>query len=459
MADLAADLAAFAAGVEVADLPRAALAGVRHDILDTVGCALAGARAPGIPELVAMLERWGGAGASVWGRHSELSPPDAALANGSAAHALDYDDTHDEAVLHAGVTAIPAALAAAQMREGATGADVVAAAAAGVEIACRLGASLTDGPSDSGWLLTPLCGTFGAAAAAARALGLDAATTRHALGIAYAQAAGNGQATLDAALTKRLQAGLAARAGVFSAALAAAGITGASDVFEGARGWFPVYHRSRYDRDIVLGGLGSDFLLEGLRFKPYPCCRWMHAAIQAALEVRARGVAVADIAAVSVAVSSQALASTGRRPSGRGGAAGVVEAQFSIPFGVAVALLDGVPRLRHFTPEGVDRADVLGLAELVTASVDADLERATKRGISSAELRVELRDGGALTVTVDEPAPLRSTEITAKFRDACEFAGLDAADADAIAGRLLTADLEPDADRLVRSLRCAVAMA
>lgn len=453
MTDLAEMLAAFVSGLDARALPPAALGAVHNDLLDTVGCALAGADAPGIPELLGVLGAWGGrAESSVWTRALDLPAPEAAFANGAAAHALDYDDTHDGAVLHAGVTVIPAALAAAQTRARSTGADVVAAVAVGIETACRLGAAIEDGPSTSGWLLTPLCGMFGAAAAASRALRLDAETTRHALGIAYAQAAGNGQATLDSALTKRLQAGFAARAGVTAAVLAAAGITGARDVFEGERGWFRVYHGSRYDRDIALDGLGRDFLLEELTFKPYPCCRWMHAAIDAALALRGRGIAATEIQRIEVAVSRQALASTARRPSSPDAAKRIVEAQFSIPYAVAVALLEGPPALAHFTPAAVMRPDVIELAALIDPVLDPDSARADRRGISSAVLTAQLRGGGAVQVLVEEPAPIAEEDLLAKFVDCCAFAGIEQDDAANLAHRLLATVDEPDADGLVRAI-------
>ncbi|MHB1244059.1 MAG: MmgE/PrpD family protein [Gaiellaceae bacterium] len=453
MTDLATAFSAFASELTADALPPAAVSAVHNDLLDTVGCALAGSQAPGIPELLGVLERWGGRlESSVWARELELPAPEAAFANGAAAHALDYDDTHDGAVLHAGVTVIPAALAAAQLRAGTTGADLVAAIAAGIETVCRLGASIEDGPSSSGWLLTPVCGAFGAVAAAARALALDAETTHHALGIAYAQAAGNGQATLDSALTKRLQAGFAARAGVTAAVLAAAGITGAHAVFEGERGWFRVYHGSRYDRDIALDGLGRSFLLEQLTFKPYPCCRWMHAAIEAALELRERGIDAAAVQRLEVAVSRQALASTGRRPSALDGAKRIVEAQFSIPYAVAVALLDGKPALAHFTHDAVMRPDLNELAAIVHPVLDPDPERLNRRGISSAVLTAQLRGGGEAQVLVERPAPAAEASLVEKFLDCCAFAGIDRDDAGALARRLLSAADEPDADELGRSV-------
>ncbi len=216
--DLAADLAKFASGC----MPDAsARDATLNDLIDTLACAAAGRAADGVTHLRGLFADWGGKPeAGVWFDRLRLPAPEAAFVNGVAAHAVEFDDTHDEAIVHAGITVVPAVLAAAERRGEIGGDELLAAVVVGVDVACRLALGVTAGPGESGWLLTPLCGTFGAAAGAARALGLDFEQTLHALGLAYAQAAGNGQATIDGALAKRLQAGLAARAAARSPASA-----------------------------------------------------------------------------------------------------------------------------------------------------------------------------------------------------------------------------------------------
>jgi 2-methylcitrate dehydratase PrpD len=178
----------------------------------------------------------------------------------------------------------------------------------------------------------------------------------------------------------------------------------------------------------------------------------MHAAIEAALELRERGIGAADVERIEVAVSRQALASTGRHVSARDSAKRIVEAQFSLPYAVAVSLLDGTPALAQFTPEAVFRPDIAELAERVNPVVDPEPARADRRGISSAVLTVQLRGGGEAQVLVDEPAPVAAGSLLAKFLDCCTFAGIDGDSAASLAQRLLTASDEPDADSLARAI-------
>ncbi len=453
--DLARDLAQFTAELTLDRLPAGALAAAQNDLLDTMGGACAGARAPGVAELVQVLRDWGGKPEStVWSWDCALPAPAAALANGTMAHALDYADTHDTAVLHAGVSVIPAAIAAAQRRGSLSGTDLLAAVVAGVDVASRLAAATTEGPGVTGWLLTPLCGYFGAAAAAARALGLAAAQTRHAFGIAYAQAAGNGQATLDGALTKRMQAGLAARGGTLAACLAAAGITGAQGVLEGQRGYFRVYHRGNYDRNTVLSGLGRHFAITDLSYKPYPCCRWTHAAIDAALDLRRRGLTPDAVERVDIGVNTQAYNSTGQPLARKQRPQVIVDAQFSIPYSFATALTGGAVRLEDFTAAAITREPVLALAARVLPQPSEEANRIGGRSVSPALVTVHTRTGEVLTSRVTELVgsqgnPLRRPQLQAKFLDCCAFAGLDGTTARKRMDALLGIEGHPDATVLV----------
>ncbi|BCB90031.1 hypothetical protein Psuf_073440 [Phytohabitans suffuscus] len=309
--DGAVRLAALVAGTATADLPAATLETARTDLLDTLGCAIGGANAMGVPQARALVLEWGGAPvASVWGSGRRTAPPDAAFANAMSGHALDYDDQHP-GICHTGVSVVPAALAAAETYGVTDLREVLAAIVLGTEVADRISVAALDGPGVTGWLLTPLCGYFGAAATAARLAGLDAARTGHALGFAYVQASGNGQSTLDGALAKRMQPAFAARGGVFGAALAGRGLTAPVNALEGTRGYFHVYHRDRYDPHRLHDGLGDSWLIDSATYKPYPCCAWTHASLECAVELRDLGVAAADVVSVDVGVNAQAYASAG----------------------------------------------------------------------------------------------------------------------------------------------------
>src|SRR5690606_3457958 len=158
---------------------------------------------------------------------------------------------HDGAVLHAGVSVVPAALATAEWVGGVSGKELITAVTIGLDWVCRMGAATTVGPIASGWMYTSLFGFFGATAAAGRLLKLDAGQLAHAMGIAYAQAAGNTQCMIDGSLTKRMQPGFAARGALTSASLARIGITGTIGTFDGPSGLFRVYLGENYRRDVL----------------------------------------------------------------------------------------------------------------------------------------------------------------------------------------------------------------
>ena len=237
--DPAWPLAQHVCRTRYADLPASAVESARRDILDTFGCMLGGSGSPGIDELFAVIARWGGREESrVLLRGTRLPAPQAALLNASMGHALDFDDTLDTGgSIHPGVSVLGSVLAVCDSRRSAvSGRDVLLAVALGLDVSCRIALACT---LDRGWHRTAAIGVFGATAAAGKLIGLTPEQMLAAFGIAYSHAAGNRQCILDGALTKRLQAGQAASAGVFSALLAQTGFTGARNIFNGRFGCAP----------------------------------------------------------------------------------------------------------------------------------------------------------------------------------------------------------------------------
>src|SRR6476661_8544385 len=229
-----------------ADLPGSAVEAARRDILDTFGCMLGGSGSPGIDELFAVISHWGGREESrVVLRGLRLPAPQAALLNASMGHALDFDDTLDTGgSIHPGVSVLSSALAMCDsLGGGVSGKDLLLAVALGLDVSCRIALAST---VDRGWHRTSAIGVFGATAAAGKLIGLTPEQMLAAFGIAYSHAAGNRQCILDGALTKRMQAGQAASAGIFSAVLAQTGFTGARNIFNGRFGFFELYQPNGY---------------------------------------------------------------------------------------------------------------------------------------------------------------------------------------------------------------------
>ncbi len=414
--DPAFELAAHATRIGFADLPAATVAATKRDILDTFGCILGGSGAPGIDALFAMADHWGGREESIVLLHGRRLPaPQAALLNASMGHALDFDDTHDGAgSIHPGISVLASGLAMADTLGTVDGRQFVRAVALGLDVSCRIALAST---VDRGWHRTACIGVFGAAVTAGLLLDLNATQMRHALGIAYSHAAGNRQCILDGALTKRLQAGQAASAGVFSAVLARKEFTGAHNIFAGRYGFLELYQPNGADASLLLRDLGREFRGDRLSFKPYPCGRPLHAGIDAALAARAEAAITdpAQIEEVTIGLDAAAHADqfdngpSKRRPTQ------VVEAQFALPFLVATALVHGRVGIADVASLG-DTA-TLHLADRIRGEVVAG---AKPRGWLN--LRVRLANGRVVIVETSDPIgspdkPLSAAMLRAKFQD------------------------------------------
>ncbi|MEK7230893.1 MAG: MmgE/PrpD family protein, partial [Pseudomonadota bacterium] len=225
------------------DLPADVVHTLKLFLIDTLGVIGGAAHAPGIRELNQRLAKWEAAGAATGliGRR-RYSPPTAALANGAAAHALDFDDQHDPARVHANCVVLPTLLATAEDIGNVSGKDFLLAHAIGVELHARLGLACYNSLG-KGWHPTMIFGTLAASLAAGRLLKLDAEGLRNALGMAFHQASGSAQSMRDGVLSKRLGAGFAARAAVLGAFLGADGLSGTRRPLEGSAGLFALYER------------------------------------------------------------------------------------------------------------------------------------------------------------------------------------------------------------------------
>lgn len=398
-----------------ADLPTSAVESARRDLLDTFGCMLGGSGSPGIGELFAVISRWGGLAESrVLLRGVSLPSPQAALLNASMGHALDFDDTLDTGgSIHPGVSVLSAALAVSDSLSHVTGQELLLAVTLGLDVSCRVALAST---VDRGWHRTAAMGVFGAAAAAGKLLRLTPEQMLAAFGVAYSQAAGNRQCILDGALSKRMQAGQAASAGVFSAVLAQTGFTGAHNIFNGRFGFFELYQPDGADPSALLRDLGTAFRGEALSYKPYPCGRPLHAAIDAALAARAQLqiTRADDIAAVTIEADPAGHTDQFERGPAKRRPTQVVEAQFAEPFLVATALVHG--RVGIAEVDGLGDPAVLGLSDRIAGVVS----KGRKKG--SLSITVSRTDGRAATIEAADPIgspqkPLTDAQFEAKFRD------------------------------------------
>jgi 2-methylcitrate dehydratase PrpD len=426
---ITATLARFAAETPISSIPPAVPQRALALASDLVGSIVrAAAESESTPAVLAMLRTLGMDGegpCTVFGMNRRYGAAAAALLNGTLGHSLDFDDTHADSSLHPSAPVVPAALAAAELAD-ASGADLLAAIVIGFEVACRLGMALDPTAHYArGFHPTATAGNFGAAAAAGRLMKLDARQMASAFGIAASQASGSLQFLENGAWNKRYQVGEAAMKGLMAASLAAEGFHGAAQALEGRHGFLKGYSDGA-DPLRAVAGLGEVWETLRIGVKPYPACRYTHAAVDGLLALRQRhGLRPEEVTQIRVGLHRNGMALVGDPAAAKRRARSIVDGQFSMPFAAAVALSRG-----RF---GWDDYDLLGAAQ-----IDALCDRVeTFRDESleglihpfGATLAVEAR-GARHEMRIADPSGEPET-----FPDAADLA----AKFDALAGPVLNA--------------------
>ena len=427
--------AEYSATIQYGALPEAVQERTRFLLLDLLGNMLRGRHdAESSASLIRAAKAMGlsAGNHAVFGEQSRWTPNGAALLNGAFAHSLDFDDTHAAATLHPGAPVIPAAIAAAEMT-GARGEDVLAAIVAGYEVTNRLSLALPGGDHyDRGFHPTATCGAFGAAAAAARVMGLDADGVENAFGIALSQCAGSLAFLHNGAWTKRFQVGWAAMNGLSAALLAREGFRGASEAFEGRAGFLQAYAPNPTPARAVQD-LGIVFELMETAVKPYPSCRYGHAGVDAALALRAEHcLKPEEIDSVLMGLPHKGMKLVGAPLAYKQNPQNVVDGQFSGPFVVANALAFG-----HFGWDSyalLQDPTIRALLPKIGCDFDAEVEAEFPTNMAG-KLTIQARGQSfvkMVTVPKGEPGNfLSEAELRAKFH------GL----ADAILGEARAAEL------------------
>ena len=453
MAAVTAAFARYAAEIRHGDLPAEVETRTRFLILDLVGNMVRGrVEAESSPPLIAAVRAMGlGNGqAAVFGEAARFAPAGAALLNGAFAHSLDFDDTHAAGSLHPGAPVIPAALAAAEMT-GANGADVIAAIVAGYEVTNRLAVALPAGDHyDRGYHPTATCGAFGAAAAAARVFGLDAAKIEDAFGIALSQAAGSLQFLKNGAWTKRWQVGWAAMAGLSAALLAREGFRGAAEAMEGKAGFLKAYAPNPIP-ERAIRNLGQEFELMETAVKPYPSCRYGHAGVDAALMLRAEhGLKPEEIESVTLGLPNKGMLLVGAPLEYKQHPKNTVDGQFSGPFVVSCALAHGAFGWDSYAR--MDEPVLRSLMPKVTCVEDPEVQAEFPKNMSG-KLTIRAR-GQEFTkmVVVPKGEPgnfLTEAELRSKFHGLVDRV-LGAERATQLADAVVSLDRAADVNALMR---------
>jgi 2-methylcitrate dehydratase PrpD len=403
-------------------------------VLDVIGNSLA-AKDQAATEVVRnVVLAWEGPADSFAIGAGKLPAAAAALLNGTLAHAMDFDDTHLPSVLHPSASVVPAALAVgAKLKSKPT--DVMDAIAFGIEVTCRLGMAGYDkklGNSvffERGLHATSICGTLGAATAAAMLYKLSAAQITSAIGIASSMGAGLLEANRTGGTVKRMHCGWAAHGGVVAAELAKAGLTGPPTVIEGRFGFMQAYCGDQVNLAELTDDLGTSWVLPGLFFKPYPCNHFTHTGIDAARKMKANGITPDQIERLELGVPTPVLRTIAEPREAKIKPESGYHAAFSGPYTVAAAFYrDHGLGLFHedFEDEAAHDPEILALAAKVNVSANASCDEIFPHQFP-AVLTAYLKDGSSVTEQVlvnrgGPQDPLSDAELALKFESNARLA-------------------------------------
>lgn len=424
---IADQLSSFASAVSEADIPVVVRERARYLILDAVGIALASTQFDFAHRTLNALREFGSGASDVIGYGAKLPLRDAVMMNGLLVHGLDYDDTHMRGVIHATSSCFPTALGMAAS-VGASGRDLLTAYIAGIEIATRLGSVAKGGFHQTGFHPTGLIGAFACALVAGRLKGLTRKQLRNAQGIALSFASGSLEFLQDGAWTKRIHPGWAGAAGITAAMLARNGFVGPKAVYEGRFGLFASHLgplAERCDLDLATDALGREWEVAKVAVKPIPACHFVHSCTDAAAALRSKhGIEPGAIDKVRALIPAEVVKTVCEPVGQKKRPQNSYDAQFSIPFAIATALVKGRFSLADLDSDALANEEVLQLAQRVDYEVDPN---SAFPASYSGEVIISLRDGNEVSQReqVNRGAldrPLSAADIDAKFADNASMA-------------------------------------
>lgn len=428
------ELANYVSALKCEDIPAQVRERARHLILDAVGIALASTQYEFSHRTLASLREFGEGTSDVIGYGARLSLRDAVTMNGFLVHGLDYDDTHTRGVIHSTASCFPAALGVAAA-VGATGREMLTAYIAGMEAATRLGSVAKGGFHQTGFHPTGLVGAFACTLIAGKLRSLTPRQLASAQGVALSLASGSLEFLQDGAWTKRIHPGWAGAAGITAAALARNGFFGPKEAYEGRFGLYNSHLgplAAACDLSLATEGLGQVWEVAQVAVKPLPACHFTHACADAATILRDKnGIKPEQIAAVRALVPAEVVKTVCEPARHKKKPQNSYDAQFSIPYAVASALVHGRFGLAELEPEALSDPTMLAVAGKVEYEVDPN---SPFPKYYSGEVIVTLHDGREFRHREHmnrgaSDRPLSGEEIEAKFMENATMAlSVDAAD-------------------------------
>lgn len=415
------ELARYCSRMKFNDLSDEVIDCAKYRFLDFISVACRGSKEDPSQSMYRFVKEMGKGEGVIVGTNEKAPYLYSALANGTSSHSIEMDDVHNESSLHPGVVVFPSALATGEM-VGASGKSFILAVVLGYEVMIRLGRAL--GPENSykrGFHPTGTCGTFGASVASSKILGLQEEEILNALGISGSQAAGSMEYLAQGAWTKPFHAGWAAHSGMVAALLSRKGFKGPSSIVEGRDGFLHAYSNGA-DPSKVLEGIGSGFQILRTSVKSHACCRYMHPPIDAVLKiVNENNLRPAQVKKIKVGILRAGASLIAEPIESKYNPQSIVDAQFSMPFGAAAALLYGKAGLNEFQLPTIQSRPVREMMRKVGCTVDPELDRTfPKQWRATAEILTE--DEKSYSTTVEYPKgdpenPLSWEEMKERFHD------------------------------------------
>lgn len=407
----------FAVQLGFEDIPDKSVRNIKNHIIDCIGVGLAGAKQE-TPEICFQVfqEKSGTPESSVYAHKLKLPSTDAAFINGTATHSIELDDGSSGSQVHPGACIVPTVLATCEQGDHG-GKDFILASLIGYEITIRLAKSMFPHHRRLGFHPTGTCGTFGAAAAAGKMIGLNKKEMINAFGLAGTFASGIREGTGPELMMKRLHAGKAASNGILSALLAKKGFQAPESIFDGDNGFLKLFSKE-YDPNILLENLGQNFITDESYYKAYACCRHIHAPIDSLLGImETNQFELRDVKEINVKIYKEGTFYKEDRPQS------VLDAQFSLPYVLAVVLKEKRALIDQFSEEKFKDEEILSIASKVTVEFDQDLDNEFIKTKKRAHiLRIELQDGRIFENRVNYPKgsfknPFSYDDVVTKFMD------------------------------------------
>lgn len=414
-------LASMGEKLKYEDLPSLVTDNSKKFILDVLSCIL-GAKEVGSSAAMfdTVQELGGNPDSTVLGYGLKTAPITAALANATMGHAFDMDDDHREGTQHSTVVVFPAILSLAE-KYGMDGKSVITAFVFGSEVTIRLGEAFLGQTYFQGFHPTGTCGVFGASAGVAKLLGLDTEKITLALGIAGSQAAGLLEWKAQGTWTKRFQAGHAAMGGVLSGLLAKRGYTSPNTILDGQDGFIRAYsYKDTYDYNRITDNLGQKWEMADTSIKVHACCRFSAPLADCAVDLYNKGVKPEEVEEIVATGGKFTLKVLCDPPERKAAPQNVVDAQFSLPYAVAVGICKGRESIFEYTDEAIKDKEVIELAKKVKWELDPDAEAVYPK-FYPATVTVKTKDGREISSHVDYPKgdpenAVSYSEVEDKFR-------------------------------------------